>query len=193
MVGKEGSKLKWKSLIVIVVTAGVVSLMATYAQPKWTKEPALTALDYAEIQQLNAHYAHAIDSCAGNGEEWANLFTADGVFHYFTGTAEGREALRKVSGSRSFCAPPKNALTLRHIIVNVMIEPSSEGAIGKSYVMFANIGPDGKGGEIVGAGKYYDVYVKTPEGWRFKSRRYIIGQDVSLIPESELSHHPLAR
>jgi hypothetical protein len=184
--------LKWKSLVTIVVTVGVVALLAVHAQPKNTKESTLTALDYAEIQQLNAHYANAFDSCADKGREWASLFTPDGVFMIgSTRKFEGREALATYAGSPRYCDPPKSALTINHVSANVMIEPSREGAIGKSYLLRVNFGQDGKG-EISEAGKYYDVYVKTAEGWRFKSRKYVMGQDVSLIPESELSHHPLS-
>jgi hypothetical protein len=179
--------LKLKSSIIV----GIIALLAVNAQPKNAHESALTTLDYAEIEQLNAHYAHAIDSCADNGKEWANLFTSDGVFMYFTGKAEGREALTALAGSHHFCDLPRTPLTVRHININVMIEPSPGGAIGKSYVLFLKVGKDGRPGDIEEAGKYYDVYVTTSVGWRFKSRRYVRGLDLSLIPESELLHHPL--
>jgi hypothetical protein len=41
---------------------------------------ALTALDYAEITQLINRYAYGIDTCGGNGYDYANVFTTDGVF-----------------------------------------------------------------------------------------------------------------
>lgn len=192
MLTKEGIMLKWQSMKWIA-TLGVVSVLAAHAQPKSTKATTLTALDYAEIQQLNTHYAQALDSCADNGREWANLFTPDGVFIAYNGTTEGRKALAALAGSPQYCAPPMNPLTVNHISVNVMIEPSSEGAIGKSYLVFVDIGKDGYKGELVGAGKYYDVYVKTPEGWRIKSRTWARGQDINRIPASELLHHPLPR
>jgi hypothetical protein len=173
------------------LTAGCVLLLGANFQSQKAQEPALTALDYAEIQQLNAHYANALDSCAGNGNEFARLFTPDGSFVTYNVNAEGREALAKFAGSPQYCAPPNNALTINHITVNAMIEPSPEGAIGKSYLLFVKLGKDGNNGQIIGGGKYYDVYAKTPEGWRFKSRRWVRGQDVDLIPQSELSHHPL--
>ena len=47
------------------------------AQPK--AKP-LTALDYIEIQQLNYKYAFALDNCTNHGEDYANLYTDDGVF-----------------------------------------------------------------------------------------------------------------
>jgi hypothetical protein len=74
-----------------------------------------------------------------------------------------------------------------------MIEPSPEGAIGKSDLLFVTIGPDGWTGTLDGGGKYYDVYVKTAEGWRIKSRQFLMPnpKNVNRIPASELSRHPL--
>ena len=40
----------------------------------------LTALDYIEIQQLISKYARALDTCSNNGYDYADLYTADGVF-----------------------------------------------------------------------------------------------------------------
>lgn len=40
----------------------------------------LAALDYAEIEQLSARYAHAIDRCTNGGYDYADLFVNDGEF-----------------------------------------------------------------------------------------------------------------
>ena len=60
------------------VAAAVLSLSQMRgADPK--VKP-LTALDYLEIQQLNYKYAFALDNCSNHGEDYANLYTDDGVF-----------------------------------------------------------------------------------------------------------------
>jgi hypothetical protein len=51
-----------------------------------------------------------------------------------------------------------------------LIEPTPDGAIGKQYVVVIDIGKDGKASSIFLGGQYQDVYAKTPNGWRFKSR-----------------------
>jgi hypothetical protein len=51
-----------------------------------------------------------------------------------------------------------------------LIEPTAEGAIGKQYVVVVDIGPGGKGSSVYLGAQYQDVYVKTAQGWRFKSR-----------------------
>ena len=40
----------------------------------------LTAMDYIEIEQLVAKYSRALDTCANNGYDYADLYTPDGVF-----------------------------------------------------------------------------------------------------------------
>jgi len=63
--------LNRRLLIIVGATLGVLALVALRAQPKPVKESELTALDYAEIQQLNSHYAQALDTCADKGNEFA--------------------------------------------------------------------------------------------------------------------------
>lgn len=182
---------KWKFLIMIALTVGVISFVAVQAHPKGAKALTLTALDYAEIQQLSIRYCHTLDTCADRGNEFANLFAPDGVWISRKRRAQGHEALAAWAGGPDYCT--NNPLAIRHVALNTMIEASPEGAIGKSYVLQLTIGKDGSTGMIRGGGKYYDVYVKTAEGWRFKSRTFAVGQDVDFIPASELSHHPLPR
>ena len=162
-----------KSLTIIAlaltIVALITSLVAVQAQTKGTKAPTLTPLDYVEIQQLISRYPHALDTCADKGNEYAKLFTADGVFSWNGNKAEGRESLVAIAGGPN-CPPGKKRLNIRHITVNTVIEPSPEGATGKSYLLQVSLGEGG--GKLIAGGKYDDVYVKTPEGWRFKSRTY---------------------
>src|SRR5262249_23854942 len=44
------------------------------------KAGTLTASDYLEIQQLVSHYPFGLDTGAGQGDLWADVFTRDGVF-----------------------------------------------------------------------------------------------------------------
>jgi 2,4-dienoyl-CoA reductase-like NADH-dependent reductase (Old Yellow Enzyme family) len=56
----------------------VLALTPGYAQEKNTTS--LTAMDYIEIQQLVNAYGQDIDTCTNNGYDYADLYTADGVF-----------------------------------------------------------------------------------------------------------------
>ena len=89
----------------------------------------LTPTDYLEIQKLVASYGQALDSGIGredNGEAYAGLFAADGIFGrpYTT----GRDALVKLAHTQ-----PHDRHYIRHFLTNMVIEPAPEGATGRQY------------------------------------------------------------
>jgi hypothetical protein len=137
----------------------------------------LTALDYIEIQQLVAKYARAIDTCSNNGYDYADLYTADGVFVPMVNGRtipgiQGRERLAEVSGGGSNGCEnvPWIEQGVRHIYANHIITPSPDGATGTVDMMM--IGLDGDPYRIAHDGYYEDIYVKTADGWRFRQRTH---------------------
>jgi hypothetical protein len=146
---------------------------AASAQNKGSTE--LTALDYFQIQQLVAKYARAIDTCSNNGYDYADLFMADGFFApSMDGKVslkfQGREQLAEVSGGgANGCKNvPWIEEGVRHIYVNHIITPTAEGASGTVDMLMIGLGGDPN--KIEHDGYYEDVYTRTPQGWRFKSR-----------------------
>ena len=100
--------------------------------------PALTALDYFEIQQLNERYVHAIDNCIENGYEYASLYTRDGVFVDLwseQGVTEGGirwqgpAKLMEVSGGGvNGCKGwQRRSDNISYMITGLVITPSPEG------------------------------------------------------------------
>ena len=153
----------------------------------------LAALDYFEIEQLANRYAHAIDTCANNGYDYADLYTADGVFidnysedGFSKGgvvRARGREQLAGAAGGgaqgckkpiRGALATPGDGAVAwngwSHLMVNHIITPTSEGATGRVYLV--TLGMDGPG-SVARDGGYEDVYVKTAAGWKIQSRSHV--------------------
>jgi hypothetical protein len=130
----------------------------------------LTAVDYIEIQQLVVRYAYAMDTGAANGEMFASLFAPDGVFVSATrGSIAGHDQLVALGRGRSPMYP-------RRFIVNHVVEPSSEGATGKVYVVEVDLPSEGEklGGQLTSTGgRYEDVYEKTSAGWKFKRRAFV--------------------
>jgi hypothetical protein len=125
----------------------------------------LTALDYLDIQRLVASYGHALDnglSQPDNGPAYAGLFTSDGV------------AFRRLQGFEPLAAiaraQPHGPRYARHFLTNVTIAPSPEGATGEQYLVVVDPSDGGKPGRLFLGGHYEDIYVKTPDGWRYKSR-----------------------
>lgn len=137
--------------------------------------PTLTAEDRAGIEELVAHYARALATCSS--KEYAELFTPDGVFisDDFRGGKHrelygksarlvGRAKLAELVETEEFCLDPATRAArvksgggnASRPPANFAVEATAEGAKGTI--------PIGNGG------RYEDVYVKTQEGWRFKSR-----------------------
>ncbi len=136
------------ALSVLAVTTGAVG-----AAP-------LTTQDYVEIQQLYARYNHAIDS--GSAEEWADTFTADGVFNNrFTGRAA-------LIGFIKTWKERMNGANRRHWNSNLSIRGTTEAATAEVDLMLLDVGV--KPAAIASTGMYADELVKTADGWRFKSR-----------------------
>jgi hypothetical protein len=142
---------------------------------------ALTALDYQEITQLINRYAYGIDTCANNGYDYANVFTADGTFTdrnsdagYAAGgrvLAQGRDALAAlVGGGSRGCATKLVWTDWSHLMLNHEITPTADGATGRIYLV--QLGMEGPG-SVARHGGYEDVYVRTAEGWRIKARTHV--------------------
>jgi actinorhodin biosynthesis protein ActVIA len=157
--------------LVLVIAITTASLHAQSSQASST----LSALDYIQIEQLVAKYARAIDTCSNNGYDYADLFTADGVFASeqdgkAVDRARGREKLAEVSGGGSRGCKNVGWIQqgVKHIYTNHIITPSAEGATGTVDMLMIGLGSDPY--RIRHEGYYEDTYVRTPQGWRFKSR-----------------------
>lgn len=165
--------------ILLTASMALIGAEAAMAQTRESPESPpvmqLTALDYIEIEQLNRKYAWAIDTCSNDGFDYADLYTSDGTF--IDGESgrrwQGRERLAEAAGGNGRGCPFVR-MPLSHLIVNLVVEPTPEGATGKSYLVYP-----GKNGEFADEkhqghdGGYQDVYVKTADGWRFKQRVHV--------------------
>ena len=172
-------------LLAIVAATGAAIVCAQPAdKPLLSPDPRLTALDYMEIQQLSARYAFAIDHCSNGGYDYADLYVTDGEFAVADDwgatpeqrrfRATGRDALAVAAGGGpDGCRDPTTLMGygISHIIVNHVITPTADGATGKSYLLAIGVG--GEPTQIELQGGYEDVYVKTAEGWRFRSRIHV--------------------
>src|SRR5215472_12856738 len=130
-----------------------------------TQQSSLSATDYLEIAQLVASYGHALDSGYGkgeNGEAYAGLYTADASF----AGATGHDQLVRLGQIQ-----PRGPDFVRHYLTNHVIEPMPGGAKGREYLAVIDNGLNGKASSLFLGGHYEDRYVKTPQGWRIKTRR----------------------
>ena len=113
--------------------------------------------DVVAIHQLLARYAHAIDS--GNGKEWAETFTEDGVFENVgKRRAVGRAQIALVvrTGNRPY--------TTRHMAQNALIKVEGDTATMKAYLIVT------RGTETIDTGGYEDKLKRVNGEWLFSER-----------------------
>jgi hypothetical protein len=177
------------AVMTLALTAVVAALVGLQAQQRSGEPPGspgtLTPIDYIEIRQLAARYGHAVDTGAAEGDAYASLFAPDGAFLDPAGRpTTGPEALAALA-KRTARGPQ----TAWHYIVNHIIEPTPDGAVGKQFLVHFRYGDPNEPNGVFGGGHYNDVYVKTPDGWRFKSRQFIPSQGTpqSLTPQAPAS------
>lgn len=127
--------------------------------------PELTPQDHVEIQELYATYARAYDSNEANGEVWAETFTEDGVFTFGERRAVGHKELAAYSNSR-----PQTGPKIQHWTNGLIIQPTPEGAAASMYVMVITEGAGATPPTMPIVTTYTDRLVRTPQGWRIKSR-----------------------
>lgn len=128
--------------------------------------------DYLEIQGLYARYCQLVDG--DQHEEWARLFTPDGVF-LIQGTPGAQD--RVMRGTAELVAFQQGLAGnfrkrgLRQFASNIVIEPAEGGARAAAYLTAVRVG-DQQPPQVTVTGIYADELVKYDDGWRFKSRSF---------------------
>lgn len=126
----------------------------------WAQQTSLAEADVAAIQRLVADYGRTLGTCAAS--EYAALFEQPGGFFESVnrGRVRGRETLEALVLSERQCdLPPQERVT------RPMPLPTLERADGL-VTGIVSLGDNGH---------YEDVYIRTADGWRFRSRNYIPG------------------
>jgi len=153
--------MRWRSLAVMAasLTMGTMATAQVSLVPQGmlADRKALSAMDYIEIQQLYARYAAALDF--GDGAARATTFTVDGVFRNLASHHKPEPVASVVARTTAH-----GNVGDRHMISHLIITPTKEGANGFAYIL--KIDRDQK----VYTGFYDDTLVRTPDGWRFKSK-----------------------
>ena len=167
----------------------IIALVTVVMSPLVARAQSLTPQDYIDIQQLVSKYAYAIDECTNKGYDYADLYVPDGSFATsrngkISNRFDGRERLAEAArGGAADCKDVPWA-GIVHMLVNHVIEPAPDEqhqrnrenratrATGRVYLIA--IGLDGEPGKVEAQGRYEDVYVKTAQGWRFKSRLHVL-------------------
>ena len=135
--------------------------VAAYPTATGVWGPKVSTEDYIEIQQLYAHYCHALDT--GNPEGVANCWTEDGEFTHGFAPGQASADRKPASGYKM-----GGAGGTRHMNTNLVLTKTPEGAKGSVYLLLysATTTPD----SYTELAIYDDTLVKTSKGWKFKKR-----------------------
>jgi len=155
----------WPVLVVAAFVLGQPAFAAQESRRNDVASRTLTSRDRDELELLSARYAWALATC--DAQKWPALFTPDG---YFTsgsrGRVEGRHRLTEMSRSYN-C-----------VYVNGVAPPHAPGVVVPYKLELIALPQGATGIAYYNGGRYEDVYVKTPEGWRFKSRTVVTNKEL---------------
>ena len=136
--------------------------------------------DYLDIRQLIDAYPHLLDNCVNAGNDYADLFTADGTFGVSSEWGRGakiwfrgREQLVRAGGGGPNGCRPRSGTPSYHININPVITPTTDGAHATSTLLTVTNDTDDRGDVVHWEGGYEDTFEKTADGWRFKSRVHV--------------------
>lgn len=133
-------------------------------------------VDVEQVRDLYARYSWAYDQ--GRADEYAALFTEDGVFEVVGGPeVRGREALAGMVEAAS--GRPVRTL---HMVSNVLVTVTGESATGQAYVQLLALSD--RALRVVTVGTYDDTFVRAAAGWQLSRRRFepAAGPDPSGVP-----------
>lgn len=125
--------------------------------------------DRLAIQELLARYCHSID--AARGELCAALFTDDAILETPVGVAEGGAAIRAWIDERLALRQPD--IQVRHSHLTILLAPLSADEVRvRSTLLYTwETLEIPREVDVKSTVIYEDVVRRTPEGWRFASRR----------------------
>src|SRR3974390_1296105 len=126
---------------------------------------ALIAQDILDCQHLYAQYSFGVDTA--NADILRDIFNPDFELTLNAGVGP-REKFSRDSFIH-FTVTENGGVGTRHLPINIFIKGSPEGATGRAHLLGIF------GAQIVTTGFYEDTFIKTPEGWKFKTRQVWVG------------------
>jgi hypothetical protein len=162
-----------------VVVGVAVNGVARRTEAQGAVKP-LAAQDALDIRGLIDSYSHILDNCTNNGNDYANLYTADATFGVSQeyGKAKiwfrGREQLRRAGGGTdTACRPRQEQGYSYHLAINPTIKATPTGAHAITTLLTITNDTNSRGDIVHWEGGYEDTFEKTADGWKFKSRVHV--------------------
>jgi hypothetical protein len=141
------------------------------------RDPAVQEmLDKQIIAEMQSRYMYALDWF--DAEQYASVFTEDGVLEWPEGHAVGRKAIHDACvrigeffTKASAGAPNLKQFRLRHFVTNRVFDIKGDRARAWAYWMDLNNDNLQRWPYVAGYGYYEDDLIRTADGWRFTKRR----------------------
>lgn len=157
--------------------AVVLLSVAIHAEDE--EEGELSPRAYIEIRELIEAYPVILDTCVNSGYDYADQYTPDGTFGVSSAWGDdgyvwykGRDELAVAAGGgRDGCR--KKSGRYHHLALSPIIEATPAGAYARSTLLTITDGLGDEPSKIQWQGGYEDTFVKTEDGWRFRSRRHV--------------------
>jgi ketosteroid isomerase-like protein len=125
--------------------------------------------DRVAIRELTARYNHAFDDADAVG--FADQFTEEGVFNVSGKlVAEGREALERTARDIGY--------GVVHATTDAIVTIDGDTATQLCTLLIVSRTRDGQRQQLLGTGRYRDELVRTPAGWRFTRRTFLMDRDL---------------
>lgn len=156
-----------RRVVQVAVLVGVVltGIGWVHAQGSGKGGMTITPQDYAELQHLALRLNQGADF--HDSDLWVSQWTPDGVWTNTSGREYvGHDGLREYRRTRR--AEVGGRSDIRHWTNGLVLTPTADGAIGRSYYMILNVTTSPP--TTVASGHYEDVFAKTADGWRIKHR-----------------------
>lgn len=139
----------------------------------------IDSTDRLAIGDLLAGYCHAMD--ASRADLCIQLFADDAILVTPVGTAEGRDAILEwIEGRLSLRS---SEYQVGHYLLNSLFAAVSPTRVRvRSMLLYTRqrIGVDGQS-ELLSTGIYEDEVGKSPDGWRFLSRRWGLSEPLDAV------------
>jgi len=135
-----------------------------------TVEPFVSEADYVELSRLVIEHGWLTDN--GRADEVNELYVDDGELVLPPGPIRGRQAIYEW-GRQLVEAPPWR--TIRHVAGNMrFVYDGPDAAEGTTVLTVFMVAGDDKATTVPwSVGEDHDRFVRTDQGWRFVSRRWV--------------------
>ena len=127
----------------------------------------VSGADHLELERLVTEAAWRVDD--GKSDTLADLFIEDGELAFGNNVLKGRDAIRKWGRELE---EKQTYKCIRHVASNMRFAVAGDNEVEGVTILTVFMDDDTHSAVPWVVGEDHDRFVRTAEGWRFKSRRW---------------------